>query len=247
MSSEIFYAKAFIRAGDRFIPVANHGSSNCYDFDSRGREIPERHWSVLSYPFRGRLAFTAEEIKQIAAAYEEANTENRGGTCKSRNRAFEIGEFERWILAGLKSAHTVEEYRAYGNSVVVIDYERNWSKASIASTAELLSLLEQRESAHISIGFADDRHIFYPKTSGRKQPFDFSALDRYYVLRSEQSFFVKRSSRRVWTALVAQADCVKKFKTEAEAQKYLAANHAFFSACKCVFTVKCVENKEAAK
>lgn len=247
MSSEIFYAKAFIRAGDRFIPVANHGSSNCYDFDSRGREIPERHWSVLSYPFRGRLAFTAEEIKQIAAAYEEANTENRGGTCKSRNRAFEVGEFERWILAGLKSAHTVEEYRAYGNSVVVIDYERNWSKASIASTAELLSLLEQRESAHISIGFADDRHIFYPKTSGRKQPFDFSALDRYYVLQSEQGFFVKRSSRRVWTALAAQADCVKKFKTEAEAQKYLAANHAFFSACKCVFTVKCVENKEAAK
>ena len=57
MSSEIFYAKAFLRVGDRFIPVVNHGSSNCYDFDSRGREIPERHWSVLSYPFRGRLAF----------------------------------------------------------------------------------------------------------------------------------------------------------------------------------------------
>ena len=247
MSSEIFYAKAFIRAGDRFIPVANHGSSNCYDFDSRGREIPERHWSVLSYPFRGRLAFTAEEIKQIAAAYEEANTENRGGTCKSRNRAFEVGEFERWILAGLKSAHTVEEYRAYGNSVVVIDYERNWSKASIASTAELLSLLEQRESAHISIGFAEDRHIFYPKTSGRKQPFDFSALARYYVLQSEQGIFVKRSSRRVWATLIAQAECVKKFRTESEAQKYLTANHAFFAACKCAFTVKCVENKEAAK
>lgn len=142
MSSEIFYAKAFLRVGDRFIPVVNHGSSNCYDFDSRGREIPERHWSVLSYPFRGRLAFTAAEIKQIAAAFEEANTENRGGTCKSRNRAFEVGEFGRWILAGLKSAHTVEEYRAYGNSVVVIDYERNWSKASIASTAELSALLD---------------------------------------------------------------------------------------------------------
>ena len=65
MSSEIFYAKAFLRVGDRFIPVVNHGSSNCYDFDSRGREIPERHWSVLSYPFRGRLAFTAAEIKQM--------------------------------------------------------------------------------------------------------------------------------------------------------------------------------------
>ena len=247
MSSEIFYAKAFLRVGDRFIPVVNHGSSNCYDFDSRGREIPERHWSVLSYPFRGRLAFTAAEIKQIAAAFEEANTENRGGTCKSRNRAFEVGEFGRWILAGLKSAHTVEEYRAYGNSVVVIDYERNWSKASIASTAELSALLDQRESDHIGIGFADDRHIFYPKTTGKKQPFDFGTLDRYYVLQSEQGFFVKRSSRRVWATLIAQAECVKKFRTEAKAQKYLTANHAFFSACKCAFTVKCVESKEAAK
>ena len=34
MSSEIFYAKAFLRVGDRFIPVVNHGSSNCYDFDT---------------------------------------------------------------------------------------------------------------------------------------------------------------------------------------------------------------------
>ena len=90
MSSEIFYAKAFLRVGDRFIPVVNHGSSNCYDFDSRGREIPERHWSVLSYPFRGRLAFTAAEIKQIAAAFEEANTENRGGTCKIAHTAIPL-------------------------------------------------------------------------------------------------------------------------------------------------------------
>lgn len=219
MSSEIFYAKAFLRVGDRFIPVVNHGSSNCYDFDSRGREIPERHWSVLSYPFRGRLAFTAAEIKQIAAAFEEANTENRGGTCKSRNRAFEVGEFGRWILAGLKSAHTVEEYRAYGNSVVVIDYERNWSKASIASTAELSALLDQRESDHIGIGFADDRNIFYPKISRKKQPFDFGTLDRYYVLQSEQGFFVKRSSRRVWATLIAQAECVKKVQNRGQSTK----------------------------
>ena len=247
MSSEIFYAKAFIRVGDRFVPIVNHGSSNGYDFDSRGREIPERHWSVLSYPFSGRLLFTAGEINQIAAAHEAANTENRGGTCKSRNRAFEVGEFGRWILAGLKSAHTVEEYRAYGNSVVIIDYGRNWSKSSISSTAELLALLKQREGDHIGIGFADDRHIFYPKVSSRKQPFDFGTLDRYYVLQSEQGFFVKRSSRRVWATLIAQAECIKKFKTEVEAQKYLTANQAFFSSCKCAFTVKCVENKGGAK
>ena len=247
MSSEIFYDKAFILADERYIPIVNHGSSNCFDFDSRGREIPERYWSVLSYPFHGRLIFTAEEIKQIAAAHETANTENRGGTLKSRNLAFEVGEFGRWILAGLKSAHTVEEYRASGNSVIVIDYDRNWSRASITSTAELLALLEQREGDHIGISFADDRHICRPTKTRKEQAIDFSQLDRYYILQSEQGFFVKRSSRRVWITLTAKAGSVRKFRTEAEAQKYLQDNQAFLSACKCVFCVKCVENKEAAK
>lgn len=247
MSSEIFYDKAFILADGRYIPVVNHGSSNCFDFDSRGREIPERHWSVLSYPFSGHLIFTAEEIKQIAAAHEAANTENRGGTRKSRNRAFEVGEFGRWILAGLKSAHTVEEYRAFGNSVILIDYDHNWSKASIASTSELLEILKRRKGEGISIGFADNRHINRPIRPRKEQSFDFSRLDRYYILQSEQGVFVKRSNHRIWTARSAQAEHVKKFKTKAEAQKYLQDNHAFLSACKCAFHVECVENEEVTK
>lgn len=70
MSSEIFYDKAFILVGEKYIPVVNHGSSNCFDFDSRGREIPEKHWSVLNYPHTGRMLFTAEEMREIAAAHE---------------------------------------------------------------------------------------------------------------------------------------------------------------------------------
>ena len=34
MSSEIFYDKAFIRVDDRYIPVVNHGSSNCFEIGS---------------------------------------------------------------------------------------------------------------------------------------------------------------------------------------------------------------------
>ena len=247
MSSEIFYDKAFILADGRYIPIVNHGSSNCFDFDSRGREIPERYWSVLSYPFHGRLIFTAEEIKQIAAAHETANTENRGGTLKSRNRAFEVGEFGRWILAGLNSAHTVEEYRNFGNSVIIIDYDRNWSKASVASTVELLDILERRRGENISVSFADNRHICRPIKAQKGYTCDFSNLDRYYILRSEQGVFVKRSRRRIWLTRSEQSVPVRKFKTEAEAQKYLQDNHAFLSACKCVFHMECVENKEGTK
>lgn len=97
MSSEIYYDRAFIRVGDRFIPVVNHGSSNCFDFDAHGREVPEKHWSVLNYTFHGRQLFTEEEIRQIAAVYEAANSDNRDGIRKSRNRSFGVGEFGRWM------------------------------------------------------------------------------------------------------------------------------------------------------
>ena len=76
-----------------------HGSSNCFDFDSRGREIPEKHWSVLNYTRRDSQIFTAEEMQYIAEVYEAASMNNRGGTRKSRNRSFEEGEFGRWIQA----------------------------------------------------------------------------------------------------------------------------------------------------
>ena len=88
MSSEIFYDKAFIRVEEKYIPVVNHGSSNCFEFDSRGREIPEKTWSVLNHPYTERMLFTADEIREIAAFYEEISMNNRGGTKKSRNRSF---------------------------------------------------------------------------------------------------------------------------------------------------------------
>lgn len=65
MSSEIFYDKAFIRVEEKYIPVVNHGSSNCFEFDSRGREIPEKTWSVLNHPYMERMLFTADEITEL--------------------------------------------------------------------------------------------------------------------------------------------------------------------------------------
>ena len=154
MSSEIFYDKAFILVGEKYIPVVNHGSSNCFDFDSRGREIPEKHWSVLNYPHTGRMLFTAEEMQEIAAVHEEANRNNRGGTRKSRNRSFEEGEFGRWILAGMKSAHTVEDYRKHGNTVTVIDYDHDyWQRHCVSTTEELLDKIKELSGHSITVSF----------------------------------------------------------------------------------------------
>lgn len=163
MSSEIFYDKAFIRAGEKYIPVVNHGSSNCFEFDSRGREIPEKTWSVLNHPYTERMLFTADEIREIADFYEEVSMSNRGGTKKSRNRSFEENEFRRWILAGMKSAHTVEEYMEFGNQVIVIDYsEDRWMKYFVPTTEALLDKIQKLADRQITVGFWDNRHVNRP-------------------------------------------------------------------------------------
>ena len=78
MSSEIYYEKAFISIGDRFIPLVCRGSTNTYEFNAHGREFAERYWSVLDLPYRGRLLFTRDEIQKIAETYEGFGSGNRG-------------------------------------------------------------------------------------------------------------------------------------------------------------------------
>ncbi len=243
MSSEILYDRAFIRVGEQYIPVVNHGSSNCFDFDRRGREIPEKHWSVFQYPYRDKLLFSEEEIKQIAEAHEAASVNNYGGTRKSRNRAFEAGEVRRWLLNGMKSAHTVEEYRRYGNTAAVIDYDEPvWRKHFVSTTEELLEKMQELTGRRIGVTFMDDRHVTHPPVRRKGTPPDYSTLPEYYVLRSEQGYFIKRSSRHVWfTRRQTPRDSqVRKFKTETAARKYLDDNQKFLA--RFTFEVECVQN-----
>ena len=247
MSSEIFYDRAYIRVADKYIPVVNHGSSNCFDISIRGREIPEKHWSAINYPHRDKMLFSAEEMKEVAAIYEEASMGNRGGTRKSRYRSFEEGECYRWILGGMRSAHTVEEYQKYGNSVVIIDYSQEpWRRFSVSSTGELLERLEEMSGRSFTVSFYNDRRVKHPPMRKKGEPTDFSRLPEYYVLKAERGYFVKRSSRRVWFARYAQPlpSCVRKFKTEALAKRYLQSNSSFLS--QFAFGIERVENGGAA-
>lgn len=247
MSSEIFYDKAFIRVDERYIPVVNHGSSNCSEFSITGREVPEKHWSVLNYPYPDRMLFDKDEIRKIADVYETVNVENRGGTRKSRYRPFEDGEFGRWILSGMKSAHTVEEYVKCGNSVVVIDYDDDgYRKYSVTTTSDLLEKLAELEGRRITIAFWDNRHVTHPSIRKKGVSTDFLGLPEFYVLRTAQGYFVKRSSKRIWFARYPdpKSSSVRKFKTERAAQKYLDDNQKAFA--KYAFEIECVLNGGAS-
>ena len=58
MSSEIYYDKAFISIGDKYIPLVCHGSNNTYEFNRNGREVA---------PLSGKKSF-----------YKRGNPEDRG-------------------------------------------------------------------------------------------------------------------------------------------------------------------------
>lgn len=241
MSSEIFYDKAFILVDDRYIPVVNHGSSNCSEFSITGHEVPEKHWSVLNYPYPDRMLFNKEEIQKIAAVYETVSVDNRGGTRKSRYRSFEEGEFGRWILAGMKSAHTVEEYVKCGNSVIVIDYDdTGYRKYSVTTTSDLLKKIEELEGRRITVAFWDNRHVTHPSMRKKGSLTDFLTLPEFYVLRAKQGYFVKRTSKRIFFTQYPnpESPSVRKFKTEKAALKYLQNNERVLS--KYAFEIECV-------
>ena len=70
MSYQIYYDKAFIKVNDKFVPMVNSGSNNCWEVNYCNREIPEKNWSVLNYTMRSKVLFTADEIVEIAKRYE---------------------------------------------------------------------------------------------------------------------------------------------------------------------------------
>ena len=219
MSSEIFYTKAFIKVDDKFIPLMNHGSSNCSTINYQGREVADKHWSVIRYPYEDRFIFTEEEMREIARRHEEANTKNRGGTRKSQYKAFEVGEFERWILGGLRYAYTVEDYTHFENTVQIMDYDTR-KRTTVRTTDEFLEAIRKGEGHTIDVVFADDREVKHPRRRRTlKVVGEFEAMEKYYVLKNESGYFVRLSGSYVW-GVAKLTDQVKKFKSERETQAY---------------------------
>lgn len=229
MSYQIYYDRAFIRVGENFIPLVNSGSNNCWEYNGR-REIPEKDWSVLNWKRRSRLCFSEDEIREIAREYELSSQES--GMCfKSRNRCFDSGEFERWIVNGMKNAFTIEEYVSFRNQLYILDYSaektEDWKSYAFNTTDEFLSILAGLSSSSLSVHMANNREVFRPtsKRSSRKKlrPGD---LAEYYVLKGVYKgrtiYFMeltrKGGARFTWDA---PGGNVKVFPTEKAALKYL--------------------------
>lgn len=226
MSYEIYYDRAFIRVDDRFVPLVNQGSNNCweYKFFSK-REVPEKNWQVLNWRNRSQLLYTEAEVHEIAKDYDEISRDS--GTCfKSRNRQFEPGEFERWILCGLKSAFTIEEYVSFGNSIKINDYSaddtKDWKLHPFSTTEEFLALLDSlKEQPLLNIHFENNREVYRPKKHRSSPKMGGGRPGEYFVLSTGKSYFCKLTRYGYRITNQVQGKYVRIFEKEQAAQKYL--------------------------
>lgn len=240
MSSEIYYGRAYIAVGDSIIPIVNHGSSNCFEIDYRGREVAEKHWHTLNCYCRNKVLYTKDEILEVANRYEEINTSNRGGVRKSRNREFEVGEFRKWILAGMKHAYTVEEYTQCGNRVLVRDCSvYPGIPYPVSTTEELLDKLEQlKECPDVDVSFEYNRGISHP----RKKKNLFEDREFFYVIKNRNLYFERILRRRFVFTEHKYSLNVRRFASEKAAQNYLGKYPVL--AEKCDIVIERVVNNE---
>lgn len=224
MGYEIYYERAFIKVNDKYIPIACEGSNNTWTTNWMGRDIPEKNWQVLNWRNRSKLLYTEDEVRKIAADYEQLN-QNSCLNFKTRNRPFGIGEFERWILCGLKSAHTIEEYHQYGNSMEILDYSGEygtWTTYPFSSTEKFLELIDMlKERPMLNVRFPYSRTIYRPKQQ-RNSPKNYSSNDLYYVLCKDQNqYFCNLTKRGYCYTTEISNPAIRTFRGEKDAQSYI--------------------------
>lgn len=168
MGYSIYYDRAFIRVGDNYIPLVNCGSSNSAE-NVGGRWVPDKNWEVLNWKRWDRVLFSASEILDIARDYELGHQEN-GMSFKSRSKPFAPGEFERWIVGGMKRTHSIEEYLTAGNELFVVDFPdgrtEKWRRQPFSTAVELLDIIKQlNDGREIDIAFGNNRELHRPAVS----------------------------------------------------------------------------------
>jgi hypothetical protein len=183
----IHYDRAFIRVGDEYVPLVNLGSSNC----ATAEGLVDKHWEVLNWHRRNRVLFTEAEVREIAREYGLGSAEDQMDF-KSRNTPFAPGEFEQWILGGMKRAHTVEEYCSFGNGFYVSaahalgNGETQWSRHPFSTTEEMLALVEQyNKLPYFDISLANSRKLCLPDRQNAENR--SSVVDRMRAWQAQPS------------------------------------------------------------
>jgi len=219
MSYEIFYKRAFIKVGDdAYIPVVQHGSNNCSEFNHLGREVSEKHWDCLNYPNKGKFIFTAEELKAWAKVYDAYGEHH-----KSRHTCFKEGEMARWLVNGMKSALSLEVYIQCGNMLCVTNWS-NWDDQQHyypCTTEGLLNVIDSHKGVNeLSFHFSGKDLYLRKRQKALDKLHRAEKVSHFYILSNPEvgNFYGLKPGGYLYTS---ENVYHKKFKTEKAAAAYL--------------------------
>lgn len=218
MSYEIFYDKRFLKVGEgKYIPIVQTGSNNTWEYNWSGREIPEKNWNCISYPFSGRYVFSEAEVMEIAESSKKFDN------AKSRGKFFSEDEFVRMYKNGIRGAKPLEFYIELGNTFEVRDRTdyRDVKCKYPKTTEEMLGMIEElkEKGASIGLGFSS-RNLYLPKKNKVEREKVLVEQDHYYLLASGSDYFCGLK-KYGYTYARFLCSSTKKFKTEKEAARYL--------------------------
>ena len=98
----------------------------------------------------------------------------------------------------MKTAYTVEEYTACHNTVIVVEHtEPVWEKHVVQTTEKLLDKLRELDGKSISVSYCKSQEFTHPYRRCKSNSRDPSKQSGFYVLRADNGYFSKRSTRRI--------------------------------------------------
>jgi len=226
MSYKIYYDKAFIKLKNGIIPMVCSGDSEIWTLSDYGMKVPERNWHILESSCALKLIFSESEIEQIADNMEHLAAEN--GIHKSRFKLFSKGEFKRWIMSGIESACSIEEYIRLGN-VLMLSVQNDALKLPIDTESDLKRLLQTYASdATLFLKFMG-RDLIKPVGVKTKETKKVNGNPHFYVICGNGFYVVKLTAERVWFS--KNANDAKRFTTQECAERYLIKHANKFAHC----------------
>lgn len=235
MSYEIVYNKQFLKIDEKIIPLTLCGSSNVYEPLLNGRQRREREWNAI---------YIGRSNKQIAATEAEIMKEIES-CCDGGEYQEHFMQNGKWVddkglirffQNGIKNAKTIEELKADYFFMGMYGYFSIWqgmdniieNRVEINSSDDLREFLEaaqnridnrtDKEGIYICLKYYNEKFESRVKPERKLK----ERLTDYFAIKvgNRDSYLVKLTSRRIkHTSL---CNLTKQFKTEKEANKYMA-------------------------
>lgn len=242
MSYEIVYDRQFIKLEvpnsdvPWIIPLTLHGSNNCTEYTSSGRERRERNWNAIYFNGANKLPIEHPD-KMIERLNDFCGTKYQEHFKRNGKWVDDAGLI-RFFKNGIKYAKTLEELNELSYSPVYVrchvsiwvGYDNQIELRRVAhNSAELLQFLldakqridnrSEKELVYVKISFPWDKAVPDPKEVKKRSKRVFEGS--YWVLKDtiRDAYIEKLTSRRL--LFCHSSSYCRKFATEQEALKWV--------------------------